>query len=138
MLFCSDATAGICTVEFFLPRIQFRAMTYATKIVELDVIFPKVLPENIISLSQAPHLQNCLDEIPQLQQLYDDQKQALEGMLHPELKHVYICYTITLSYACHAIILILCTDSILSTWSIWVWKDLCYDKMYSTLGSAHK
>ena len=87
-LVCSDTSAGICTVEFFLPRIQFRAMIYATKTVELITVFPKGSPESSVSLNKAPQLQQCLDEIPQLPQLYDDQKQALEGMLHPELKHV--------------------------------------------------
>ena len=86
----SDTSAGICTVEFFLPRIQFRAMIYATKTVELSTIFPKGLPESTITLNQDPQLHLCLDEIPQLLQLYDDQKQALEGMLHPELKHVHV------------------------------------------------
>lgn len=94
ILVCSDTSAGICTVEFFLPRIQFRAMIYATKTVELSTIFPKGLPESMATLNQDPQLQQCLDEIPLLPQLYDDQKQALEGMLHPELKHVYTMYIV--------------------------------------------
>ena len=69
-------------------------MIYATKTVELSTIFPKGLPESMATLNQAPQLQRCLDEIPQLSQLYDDQKQALEGMLHSELKHVCIVYHI--------------------------------------------
>lgn len=86
-IFCSDASSDVCSVEFFLPRNQFRAMTYATNTIDLGVIFPKVIPESWKSLSQTPQLQCCLQQISQLQ-LYGDQKQALEGMLHPELKQV--------------------------------------------------
>ena len=88
ILFLSESSHGICSVEFSLPRIQFRAMIFATKTTDLSIVFPKVLPENIVHHDQLSELTDrCLEDIPKLK-LSGEQKQALYGMLNSELKQV--------------------------------------------------
>ena len=86
-MYCSDASAGVCSVEFILSRVQFRTMMYAIHTLPLDTVFPSLSLVETLPFSQISSLQTCLNEMPKLR-LYDAQKRAVEGILDPGFKQV--------------------------------------------------